>query len=186
IPVHMIETINKMSKEHRKLLQEKSGEPLTKELAERMEITEDKVRKIYQVAYDSISMDAPIGDEDDASYGDFIEDKSTVIPSEHGIDYSLKKTVREVLDTLSPREAKVLCMRFGIDTLTDHTLEEVGRQFDVTRERIRQIEAKAIRKLRQPNRADKLKSFLDSFNELENLDVEVNEEEFDDDMLDEE
>ena len=109
-----------------------------------------------------------------------------MIPSEHGIDYSLKKTVREVLDTLSPREAKVLCMRFGIDTLTDHTLEEVGRQFDVTRERIRQIEAKAIRKLRQPNRADKLKSFLDSFNELENLDVEVNEEEFDDDMLDEE
>lgn len=186
IPVHMIETINKMSKEHRKLLQEKSGEPLTKELAERMEITEDKVRKIYQVAYDSISMDAPIGDEDDASYGDFIEDKSTVIPAEHGIDYSLKKTVREVLDTLSPREAKVLCMRFGIDTLTDHTLEEVGRQFDVTRERIRQIEAKAIRKLRQPNRADKLKSFLDSFNELENLDLEVNEEEFDDDMLDEE
>ena len=164
IPVHMIETINKMSKEHRRLLQEKSGEPVAKELAERMEISEDKVRKIYQVAYDSISMDAPIGDEDDASYGDFIEDKSTVIPSDHGIDYSLKRTVREVLETLSPREAKVLCMRFGIDTLTDHTLEEVGRQFDVTRERIRQIEAKAIRKLRQPNRSDRLKSFLDSFN----------------------
>lgn len=180
IPVHMIETINKMSKEHRKLLQEKSGEPLTKELAERMEITEDKVRKIYQVAYDSISMDAPIGDEDDASYGDFIEDKSTVIPADHGIDYSLKKTVREVLETLSPREAKVLCMRFGIDTLTDHTLEEVGRQFDVTRERIRQIEAKAIRKLRQPNRSDKLKSFLDSFSEVEGIDLEVLEEEFDD------
>ena len=160
----MIETINKMSKEHRRLLQEKSGEPVAKELAERMEISEDKVRKIYQVAYDSISMDAPIGDEDDASYGDFIEDKSTVIPSDHGIDYSLKRTVREVLETLSPREAKVLCMRFGIDTLTDHTLEEVGRQFDVTRERIRQIEAKAIRKLRQPNRSDRLKSFLDSFN----------------------
>lgn len=180
IPVHMIETINKMSKEHRKLLQEKSGEPLTKELAERMDISEEKVRKIYQVAYDSISMDAPIGDEDDASYGDFIEDKSTVIPADHGVDYSLKKTVREVLDTLSPREAKVLCMRFGIDTLTDHTLEEVGRQFDVTRERIRQIEAKAIRKLRQPNRADKLKSFLDSFKEVEDFSNEINDEEFED------
>ena len=170
IPVHMIETINKMSKEHRRLLQEKSGEPVAKELAERMDISEDKVRKIYQVAYDSISMDAPIGDEDDASYGDFIEDKSTVIPSDHGIDYSLKRTVREVLETLSPREAKVLCMRFGIDTLTDHTLEEVGRQFDVTRERIRQIEAKAIRKLRQPNRSDRLKSFLDSFNQTGEID----------------
>jgi RNA polymerase primary sigma factor len=185
IPVHMIETINKMSKEHRRLLQEKSGEPLTKELAERMDISEEKVRKIYQVAYDSISMDAPIGDEDDASYGDFIEDKSTVIPADHGIDYSLKKTVRDVLDTLSPREAKVLCMRFGIDTLTDHTLEEVGRQFDVTRERIRQIEAKAIRKLRQPNRSEKLRSFLDSFKELEGLEGELVDDEFDD-MLDEE
>ncbi len=176
IPVHMIETINKMSKEHRRLLQEKSGEPVAKELAQRMEISEDKVRKIYQVAYDSISMDAPIGDEDDASYGDFIEDKSSVIPSDHGIDYSLKRTVREVLETLSPREAKVLCMRFGIDTLTDHTLEEVGRQFDVTRERIRQIEAKAIRKLRQPNRSERLKSFLDSFNKNE----EILSEEFND------
>lgn len=185
IPVHMIETINKMSKEHRRLLQEKSGEPLTKELAERMDISEEKVRKIYQVAYDSISMDAPIGDEDDASYGDFIEDKSTVIPAEHGVDYSLKKTVRDVLGTLSPREAKVLCMRFGIDTLTDHTLEEVGRQFDVTRERIRQIEAKAIRKLRQPNRAEKLKSFLDSFSEQEKLDLDAMDDEFDDMMDDE-
>jgi len=185
IPVHMIETINKMSKEHRRLLQEKSGEPLTKELAERMDISEEKVRKIYQVAYDSISMDAPIGDEDDASYGDFIEDKSTVIPAEHGVDYSLKKTVRDVLGTLSPREAKVLCMRFGIDTLTDHTLEEVGRQFDVTRERIRQIEAKAIRKLRQPNRAEKLKSFLDSFAEHENIDLEAMDDEFEDMMDDE-
>ena len=170
IPVHMIETINRMSKEHRKLLQEKSGEPLTKELANKMEMTEEKIRKIYQVASDSISMDSPIGDEDDTSYGDFIEDKSTVIPSESGVNYSLKKTVREVLNTLSPREAKVLCMRFGIDTLTDHTLEEVGKQFDVTRERIRQIEAKAIRKLKQKSRADKLKSFLDSFNKLEDLD----------------
>ncbi len=187
IPVHMIETINRMSKEHRKLLQEKSGEPLTKELAERMEITEEKVRKIYQVAHDSISMDAPIGDEDDTSFGDFIEDKSSVVPSDHGIDYSLKRTVREVLSTLSPREAKVLCMRFGIDTLTDHTLEEVGRQFDVTRERIRQIEAKAIRKLRQPNRAEKLKSFLESFNQIENLDQEKMNEmyDFDDDADDE-
>lgn len=186
IPVHMIETINKMSKEHRKLLQEKSGEPLTKELADRMDISEDKVRKIYQVAYDSISMDAPIGDEDDASYGDFIEDKGTVIPAEHGVDYSLKKTVREVLETLSPREAKVLCMRFGIDTLTDHTLEEVGRQFDVTRERIRQIEAKAIRKLRQPNRSDKLRSFLDSFSEIEGLDLEAVDDDLDDMMMDDE
>ncbi|MDQ5920933.1 MAG: polymerase primary sigma factor, partial [Pseudomonadota bacterium] len=116
--------------------------------------------------------DAPIGDEDDTSFGDFIEDKSTVIPTDHGVDYSLKKTVREVLDTLSPREAKVLCMRFGIDTLTDHTLEEVGRQFDVTRERIRQIEAKAIRKLRQPNRADKLKSFLESFAKVDAVEPE--------------
>lgn len=169
IPVHMIETINRMSKEHRRLLQEKSGEPVAKELAERMEISEEKVRKIYQVAHDSISMDAPIGDEDDTSFGDFIEDKATVIPADHGIDYSLKKTVREVLDTLSPREAKVLCMRFGIDTITDHTLEDVGRQFDVTRERIRQIEAKAIRKLRQPNRAERLKSFLDSFAKVEGM-----------------
>ena len=169
----MIETINRMSKEHRKLLQEKSGEPLTKELAARMEVSEEKVRKIYQVAHDSISMDAPIGDEDDTSFGDFIEDKSSVIPADHGVDYSLKKTVREVLSTLSPREAKVLCMRFGIDTLTDHTLEEVGRQFDVTRERIRQIEAKAIRKLRQPNRAEKLKSFLDSFSKSENMESEA-------------
>ncbi|MDD3266795.1 MAG: RNA polymerase sigma factor RpoD [Burkholderiales bacterium] len=184
IPVHMIETINKMSKEHRRLLQEKSGEPLTKELADRMDISEDKVRKIYQVAYDSISMDAPIGDEDDASYGDFIEDKSTIIPSDHGVDYSLKQTIREALETLSPREAKVLCMRFGIDTLTDHTLEEVGRQFDVTRERIRQIEAKAIRKLRQPNRSEKLKSFLDSFNELETLNADAISEEFED-LMDE-
>ncbi len=189
IPVHMIETINRMSKEHRKLLQEKSGEPLTKELAARMEVSEEKVRKIYQVAHDSISMDAPIGDEDDTSFGDFIEDKSSVIPADHGIDYSLKKTIREVLGTLSPREAKVLCMRFGIDTLTDHTLEEVGRQFDVTRERIRQIEAKAIRKLRQPNRAEKLKSFLDSFSKLEGLDIEdssMDEEYGFDDLGDEE
>lgn len=180
IPVHMIETINRMSKEHRKLLQEKSGEPLTKELAERMEINEDKVRKIYQVAHDSISMDAPIGDEDDTSFGDFIEDKNSIIPADYGIDYSLKKTIREVLSTLSPREAKVLCMRFGIDTLTDHTLEEVGMQFDVTRERIRQIEAKAIRKLRQPNRASRLKSFLDSFSRLENDELSTidTEEEF--------
>lgn len=179
IPVHMIETINRMSKEHRKLLQEKSGEPLTKELADRMEISEEKVRKIYQVAHDSISMDAPIGDEDDTSFGDFIEDKTSVIPSDYGVDYSLKKTVREVLDTLSPREAKVLCMRFGIDTITDHTLEEVGRQFDVTRERIRQIEAKAIRKLRQPNRADKLKSFLESFAQVEGIEQEILKELYD-------
>ena len=167
IPVHMIETINRMSKEHRKLLQEYAGEPLTKDLAAKMEVSEDKIRKIYQVAHDSISMDAPIGDEDDTSFGDFIKDEASVIPSDYGIDYSLKKTIREVLKTLSPREAKVLCMRFGIDTLTDHTLEEVGYQFDVTRERIRQIEAKAIRKLRQKNRADRLKSFLDSFDQNE-------------------
>jgi RNA polymerase primary sigma factor len=176
IPVHMIETINRMSKEHRRLLQEKSGEPLTKELATRMEISEEKVRKIYQVAHDSISMDAPIGDEDDTSFGDFIEDKSSVIPADHGIDYSLKKTVREVLATLSPREAKVLCMRFGIDTITDHTLEEVGRQFDVTRERIRQIEAKAIRKLRQENRATRLDSFRDSFTKRDKLEEQVSDE----------
>jgi RNA polymerase primary sigma factor len=179
IPVHMIETINRMSKEHRKLLQEKSGEPLAKELAERMDVSEDKIRKIYQVAHDSMSMDAPIGEEDDTSFGDFIEDKTITIPSEYGMDYSLKKTVREVLDTLSPREAKVLCMRFGIDTLTDHTLEEVGKQFDVTRERIRQIESKAIRKLRQPNRAERLKSFLESFSKIEGIDIDDGESDMD-------
>lgn len=178
IPVHMIETINRMGKEQRMLLQENSGEPSVQELATRMEISEEKVRKIYQVAHDSISMDAPIGDEDDASFGDFIEDKSSIIPSDYGIDYSLKKTVREVLDTLSPREAKVLCMRFGIDTLSDHTLEEVGKQFDVTRERIRQIEAKAIRKLRQPNRSERLRSFLESFNKVEDENLTDMSEEF--------
>ncbi len=183
VPVHMIETINKMSKEHRKLIQEQSDEPLTKELARRLDMTEDKVRKIYQIASDSISIDAPIGDEDDTTFGDFIEDKNTLIPSEHGINYNLKKTIQEVLATLSPREAKVLSMRFGISTVTDHTLEEVGRQFDVTRERIRQIESKAIRKLRQPSRAEKLKSFLDSFNahDINTQEQHEDDEDFDED-----
>ena len=184
VPVHMIETINKMSKEHRKIIQEQSDEPLTKQLARRLDISEEKVRKIYQIASDSISIDAPIGDEDDTTFGDFIEDKTILIPSEHGINYNLKKTIQEVLSTLSPREAKVLSMRFGISTITDHTLEEVGRQFDVTRERIRQIESKAIRKLRQPSRAEKLKSFLDSFYAHDKAPKNNQQDDDDDDDLD--
>jgi RNA polymerase primary sigma factor len=164
IPVHMVETINKMSKEHRKLLQETGNEPLNKELAARMETSEMKIRNISRVAHDAISFNTPIGtdDKDEATLGDFLEDKTAVVLADHGINYSLKKTIHEVLATLSPREAKILCMRYGIDTLTDHTLEDVGQQFDITRERVRQIESKALKKLRKPWRAQKLTSFLSS------------------------
>ena len=165
IPVHMIETINKISKEHRRMLQESSQDPLLSDLAKRVDIPEDKVRKIYQVAYDSISMDSPIGDEDDTSFGDFIEDKQAVIPSDHGIAYGLSKAVNDVLSTLSSREAQVLQMRYGIGVTSDFTLEEVGERFDVTRERIRQIEAKAMRKIRQKNRIKKLRGYIDALDE---------------------
>ncbi|MBB5190817.1 RNA polymerase primary sigma factor [Silvimonas terrae] len=162
IPVHMIETINKMNRIQRQILQETGLEPTPEELAGRMEMPEDKIRKILKIAKEPISMETPIGDDDDSHLGDFIEDSVTVAPAEAAVYAGLREATREVLDTLTPREAKVLRMRFGIDMSTDHTLEEVGKQFDVTRERIRQIEAKALRKLRHPTRSERLKSFLES------------------------
>ncbi|KZE31461.1 RNA polymerase RpoD-like sigma 70 subunit [Crenobacter luteus] len=162
IPVHMIETINKMNRISRQILQESGREPDPAELAEKMEMPEEKIRKIMKISKEPISMETPIGDDDDSHLGDFIEDSVTVAPSEAAMYASLREATKEVLDTLTPREAKVLRMRFGIDMNTDHTLEEVGKQFDVTRERIRQIEAKALRKLRHPTRSERLKSFLDS------------------------
>jgi len=162
IPVHMIETINKMNRISRQLLQETGKEPEPQVLAEKMEMAEDKVRKIMKIAKEPISMETPIGDDDDSHLGDFIEDLNTLLPMEIALQDSMRDVVKEVLDSLTPREAKVLRMRFGVEMTTDHTLEEVGKQFDVTRERIRQIEAKALRKLRHPSRSDKLKSFLDS------------------------
>lgn len=162
IPVHMIETINKMNRIIRQILQETGREPDPAELAERMEMPEDKIRKIMKIAKEPISMETPIGDDDDSHLGDFIEDLVTLAPSDAAMYSSLKDATKEVLDTLTPREAKVLRMRFGIDMNTDHTLEEVGKQFDVTRERIRQIEAKALRKLRHPTRSERLRSFLDN------------------------
>ncbi|GAB7128708.1 RNA polymerase sigma factor RpoD [Silvimonas sp. JCM 19000] len=162
IPVHMIETINKMNRIQRQILQETGLEPTPDELATRMEMPEDKIRKILKIAKEPISMETPIGDDDDSHLGDFIEDAVTVAPAEAAVYAGLREATREVLDTLTPREAKVLRMRFGIDMSTDHTLEEVGKQFDVTRERIRQIEAKALRKLRHPTRSERLKSFLES------------------------
>ena len=162
IPVHMIETINKMNRISRQLLQETGKEPEPQVLAEKMEMAEDKVRKIMKIAKEPISMETPIGDDDDSHLGDFIEDLNTLLPMEIALQDSMRDVVKEVLDSLTPREAKVLRMRFGVEMATDHTLEEVGKQFDVTRERIRQIEAKALRKLRHPSRSDKLKSFLDS------------------------
>ena len=162
IPVHMIETINKMNRISRQVLQETGVEPEPAELAEKMDIPEDKIRKILKIAKEPISMETPIGDDEDSHLGDFIEDTGTIAPSDAALDSSLRETMKEVLDSLTPREAKVLRMRFGIEMSTDHTLEEVGRQFDVTRERIRQIEAKAIRKLRHPSRSDKLKSYLEN------------------------
>ena len=160
IPVHMIETINKLNRISRQMLQEMGREPLPDELAERMEMPEDKVRKVLKIAKEPISMETPIGDDEDSHLGDFIEDQTVHSPIDSATSSGLRETTHSVLAGLTPREAKVLRMRFGIDMNTDHTLEEVGKQFDVTRERIRQIEAKALRKLRHPTRSDQLRSFL--------------------------
>ena len=161
IPVHMIETINKLNRISRQMLQEMGREPLPEELAERMQMPEDKIRKVLKIAKEPISMETPIGDDEDSHLGDFIEDTTLELPLDSATSTSLKGATRDVLAGLTPREAKVLRMRFGIDMNTDHTLEEVGKQFDVTRERIRQIEAKALRKLRHPSRSETLRSFLD-------------------------
>ncbi len=161
IPVHMIETINKLNRISRKLLQEKGREATPEELAEAMDMPEDKIRKVLKIAKEPISMETPIGDDEDSHLGDFIEDSNILSPIEAATTSSLSEVTREVLSSLTSREAKVLRMRFGIDMNTDHTLEEVGKQFDVTRERIRQIEAKALRKLRHPSRSDMLRSFLE-------------------------
>jgi RNA polymerase primary sigma factor len=161
IPVHMIETINKLNRVSRQMLQEMGREPTPEELGERMDMPEDKVRKVLKIAKEPISMETPIGDDEDSHLGDFIEDTTIVSPVESATMEGLMEATREVLAGLTAREAKVLRMRFGIDMNTDHTLEEVGKQFDVTRERIRQIEAKALRKLRHPSRSDHLRSFLD-------------------------
>jgi RNA polymerase primary sigma factor len=162
IPVHMIETINKMNRISRQILQETGNEPDPQTLAEKMEMPEEKIRKILKISKEPISMETPIGDDDDSHLGDFIEDNATLAPAEAALYSSLRDATKEVLDSLTPREAKVLRMRFGIEMNTDHTLEEVGKQFDVTRERIRQIEAKALRKLRHPSRSERLRSFLDN------------------------
>ena len=162
IPVHMIETINKMNRISRQILQETGQEPDPATLAAKMEMPEDKIRKILKISKEPISMETPIGDDDDSHLGDFIEDQSTLAPADAALFASMREVTKEVLDSLTPREAKVLRMRFGIEMNTDHTLEEVGKQFDVTRERIRQIEAKALRKLRHPTRSEKLRSYLDS------------------------
>jgi RNA polymerase primary sigma factor len=162
IPVHMIETINKMNRLSRQHLQEFGFEPDASILAAKMEIPEDKIRKIMKIAKEPISMETPIGDDDDSHLGDFIEDSTNTAPLDAAMQAGLRDVVKDILDSLTPREAKVLRMRFGIEMSTDHTLEEVGKQFDVTRERIRQIEAKALRKLKHPSRSDKLRSFIDS------------------------
>ena len=161
IPVHMIETINKLNRISRQMLQEMGREPTPEELGERMEMSEDRVRKVLKIAKEPISMETPIGDDEDSHLGDFIEDATMQSPIDIATIESLKESTRDVLSGLTEREAKVLRMRFGIDMNTDHTLEEVGKQFDVTRERIRQIEAKALRKLRHPSRSEHLRSFLD-------------------------
>ena len=162
IPVHMIETINKLNRIQRKLLQENGKEASPEELAEHMDMTEEKVRRVLKIAKEPISMESPVGDDEDSHLGDFIEDENAEKPLDQTINDGLSDSTRDILSSLTPREAKVLRMRFGIDMNTDHTLEEVGKQFDVTRERIRQIEAKALRKLRHPSRAQNLKSFLDN------------------------
>ena len=161
IPVHMIETINKLNRVSRQMLQEMGREPTPEELAERMEMPEDKIRKVLKIAKEPISMETPIGEDEDASIGDLIEDTTIALPLDEATSNNLTESTRDVLGSLTAREAKVLRMRFGIDMNTDHTLEEVGKQFDVTRERIRQIEAKALRKLRHPTRSDHLRSFID-------------------------
>src|SRR5580765_4418191 len=162
IPVHMIETINKLNRISRQILQETGSEPDPATLAIKMEMPEDKIRKIMKISKEPISMETPIGDDDDSHLGDFIEDQTTLAPSDAALHASMRGVVKDILDSLTPREAKVLRMRFGIEMSTDHTLEEVGKQFDVTRERIRQIEAKALRKLKHPSRSDKLRSFIDT------------------------
>ena len=162
IPVHMIETINKLNRIQRKLLQENGKEATPDELAKHMDMTEEKVRRVLKIAKEPISMESPVGDDEDSHLGDFIEDENAEKPLDQTISDGLSDSTHEILSSLTPREAKVLRMRFGIDMNTDHTLEEVGKQFDVTRERIRQIEAKALRKLRHPSRAQNLKSFLDN------------------------
>jgi RNA polymerase primary sigma factor len=161
IPVHMIETINKLNRISRQMVHEKGREPTPEELGERMDMSEDKVRRVLKIAKEPISMETPIGDDEDSHLGDFIEDATVDSPVDSSIDEGLREATKDVLSSLTAREAKVLRMRFGIDMNTDHTLEEVGKQFDVTRERIRQIEAKALRKLRHPTRSDHLRSFLD-------------------------
>jgi RNA polymerase primary sigma factor len=161
IPVHMIETINKLNRISRQMVHEKGREPTPEELGERMDMSEDKVRRVLKIAKEPISMETPIGDDEDSHLGDFIEDATVDSPVDSSIDEGLREATKDVLGSLTAREAKVLRMRFGIDMNTDHTLEEVGKQFDVTRERIRQIEAKALRKLRHPTRSDHLRSFLD-------------------------
>jgi RNA polymerase primary sigma factor len=162
IPVHMIETINKMNRISRQILQETGLEPDPALLAEKMEMPEEKIRKILKISKEPISMETPIGDDEDSHLGDFIEDNTTLAPMDAAVYGSLRDATSEVLESLTPREAKVLRMRFGIEMNTDHTLEEVGKQFDVTRERIRQIEAKALRKLRHPTRSERLRSFLET------------------------
>jgi RNA polymerase primary sigma factor len=161
IPVHMIETINKMNRISRQILQETGEEPEPSVLAEKMEMPEEKIRKILKISKEPISMETPIGDDEDSHLGDFIEDQGTLTPADSAIYGNLRNVTSDILESLTPREAKVLRMRFGIEMNTDHTLEEVGKQFDVTRERIRQIEAKALRKLRHPTRSERLKTFLD-------------------------
>ncbi len=161
IPVHMIETINKLNRISRQILQETGREASPEELAEKMELSEDKIRKVLKIAKEPISMETPVGDDDDSHLGDFIEDNNIESPIDRATAEGLREATLEILETLTPREAKVLRMRFGIEMNTDHTLEEVGKQFDVTRERIRQIEAKALRKLRHPSRSEKLRSFLE-------------------------
>jgi len=163
IPVHMIETINKLNRVSRQMLQEMGREPTPEELGARMEMPEDKVRRVLKIAKEPISMETPIGDDEDSHLGDFIEDLTIGSPVDLATGEGLREATREVLAGLTAREAKVLRMRFGIDMNTDHTLEEVGKQFDVTRERIRQIEAKALRKLRHPSRSEHLRSFLDEW-----------------------
>nr|MDH4457128.1 RNA polymerase sigma factor RpoD [Nevskia sp.] len=161
IPVHMIETINKIVRTQRQMLHEIGREPTPEELAEKLGLPLEKIRKVLKIAKEPISLETPIGDDEDSHLGDFIEDTAAVSPLESATSQSLAEATHQILASLTPREAKVLRMRFGIDMNTDHTLEEVGKQFDVTRERIRQIEAKALRKLRHPSRANYLRSFLD-------------------------
>ncbi len=161
IPVHMIETINKLNRVSREMMQDMGREPTPEELAEKLQMPLDKVRKVMKIAKEPISLETPIGDEEDSQLGDFIEDKNAILPLESAIQGNLKETTTRVLASLTPREERVLRMRFGIGMNTDHTLEEVGQQFSVTRERIRQIEAKALRKLKHPSRSRKIRSFLE-------------------------